>query len=270
MLVLALTLAAEAPAAARMYLGFHDDVTFRWSPSRQANLDDARAAHVSVVRTLAQWAEIATRRPANARNPFDPAYNFGDLDELTQNTSARGIQLLIVIWGTPGWANGSRGTNHAPAKLSDLRDFARALAARYSGRYPGLPRVRMFSVWNEPNLNQFLAPQFDGRGRSVAPALYAKLYRAARAGLKAGNSAAQVAIGETSPRGKDRPGSKVQSSHSPVRFAQLLAAADRRIPFDAWGAGCAPSRSAARNGRRCRSRTSHGSSACSTASFGAG
>ena len=61
-----------------------------------------------------------------------------------------------------------------------------------------------YSVWNESNLQLFLAPQYDSKGRSVGPALYAKLYAAAYAGIKAGNSKAQVAIGETSSHGRDK------------------------------------------------------------------
>ena len=99
-----------------------------------------------------------------------------------------------------------------PRRVADFTSFARAVASRYSGRFKGFPFVRFWSVWNEPNLQHFLSPQFDSTGRSVAPANYAKLAAAAYTGIKAGNRSAQVAIGETAPRGSDKGPGSVQST----------------------------------------------------------
>lgn len=216
-------------------VGFQDDPALRWDADRAVMLDQARTAGARVIRTLVTWSGVAPTRPANAADPFDPAYRLGDIDELVREAQARGIDVLVTIWGTPAWANKAAGPNHLPTHLADLTAFAHALSARWSGRYPSYPRVRSFTVWNEPNLTQFLAPQFDTLGRDVAPALYARLYRAAWNGLKAGNPQVLVGIGETSPWGRDRlAGSGVQETHSPARFAELVARADPRLPFDAW------------------------------------
>jgi hypothetical protein len=103
--------------------------------------------------------------------------------------------------------------------------------------------VRLYSIWNEPNLEQFLAPQFDESGLSVSPRSYAELVRAGYAGIERGNPEALVAIGETSPYGHDRPSlGRVQNSHSPVRFARLLSEQRPRVPFDAWAQHPYPSR----------------------------
>jgi hypothetical protein len=119
--------------------------------------------------------------------------------------------------------------------MNDLKNFAQAVASRYSGRYAGYPYARFFSVWNESNLQQFLSPQFDSKGKSVAPATYAKLYQAAYSGFKAGNSKVLVGIGETSPRGRDKPSpGAAQDSHSPGKFAELVAKANKKLKFDAW------------------------------------
>jgi hypothetical protein len=136
---------------------------------------------------------------------------------------------MFTIVGTPAWANGGLGPNHAPTDLDALRDFAEGLAARY-------PTVRHYSVWNEPNIELFLAPQFDETGRSVAPKTYAALYRAAYEGIKAASPDALVALGETSSHGRDAPspGDDMQDRHSPARFAELLAKADPPLEFDAW------------------------------------
>ena len=109
-----------------------------------------------------------------------------------------------------------------------------ALASRYSGRFAGYPFVRYFSIWNESNLQLFLAPQFDAKGKSVAPRNYARLAAAAYSGIKAGNRAAKVAVGSTSSAGRDKPLAGKSATHSPGRFAQLVAAANPRLKFDAW------------------------------------
>ena len=225
---------AVASSAPRMYVGFHDDVAFRWNDNRTQVLDQARGANATIVRTLVDWSKTAPTRPANAANPFDPAYRFHDIDELVRNAQQRGLEVIITIWGTPRWANGGKTPNVVPRQMRDLQNFSRAVAARYSGRYAQYPFVGRYSVWNESNLQLFLSPQFDANGRSVGPRLYAKMYAAAYAGLRAGNSRAQVAIGSTSSHGRDKRLNGKSDTHSPGRFAQLVAAANPRLKFAAW------------------------------------
>jgi hypothetical protein len=235
LVLLACLAAVAAPSAAfgaaRMFVGFYDDAAFRWRLDHKANLDRARDAHATIINAAVNWSQVAPTRPSNASNPFDPAYSFTDLDDLIRGAQERGIEPMLQIWGTPKWAGPA--TNRLPRRLSDLTAFSRAVASRYSGRYAGFPFVRYYGVWNEPNLNQFLSPQFDGRGRSVGPALYAKLFKAAYSGIKAGNKLALVGLGETSARGRDRRVKGLQDTHSPGRFFQLVAKAAPRLKFDA-------------------------------------
>ena len=86
------------------------------------------------------------------------------------------------------------------------------LATRYNGR-TGHGDVALWSIWNEPNLQLFLTPQFVGK-KIVGPANYAKLYKSAYAGIKAGNPTAKVAIGETSARGRDKPLARCRARRS--------------------------------------------------------
>jgi hypothetical protein len=228
------TAAGTASAAPTMRVGFQDDVAFMFNDDHLLALDRAAKVNTTVIRVYVFWARMTPTRPANPSNPADPAYRFADLDAFVKGAKQRGIEPMLTIYGTPRWANGGQGENHLPRRLSDLTAFSRALAKRYSGTFAGLPRVQMYTVWNEPNLNQFLSPQFAGT-RSVGPELYAKLYRAAYAGIKQGNPKALVAIGETSPRGRDKPGKQAQDSHSPGRFAKLLAqACDGSCRFQAY------------------------------------
>ena len=230
---LAALAAPAALAAERMWVGFHDDPSFRWVPDRVTRIDAASQQGASITRLLVQWNLAAPQQPANASDPFDPSYRLDDVDEALRNAQEADMEVMLTITGTPSWANGGKTPNAMPTRLADLTTFARAIASRYSGRYPGYPFVRFWSVWNEPNLNQFLTPQFNAQGKSVAPANYAKLYAAAYAGLKAGNPLAQVAIGETSARGSDKPGG-ARPTHTPGKFAELVAKANPRLKFNAW------------------------------------
>ena len=219
----AAVLVPAAAAADRMWVGFQDDPMFRWDPQRMEAMDQARGNNARIVRTVVDWSRAAADRPANPTNSFDPAYNFGDVDELVRNAQQRGMEVLITLWGTPKWANGGKTPNYMPTKLSDFTAFARAVASRYSGRYPGYPYVRFFSIWNESNLGTFLRPQFDKKGRIISTRTYARLAKAGYTGIKQGNKSAQVAIGETSSHGRDKPLSGNSGTHSPGKFAQLVA-----------------------------------------------
>lgn len=211
-----------------LLVGFFDDANFRWRPYRARMLDRVQRTGASVVRVFIRWHLTAPTRPRSGQAPFhEPMLH--EIDELVANASARGLEVLVSIWGTPAWANGGLGPNHAPDEPDDLRRFARALASRY-------PSVTRYAIWNEPNTEQFLAPQFDAHGQSVAPASYARLYRAAYEGIKEARPNALVAVGETSSRGRDAPSrGRRQDTHSPARFARLLAAQEPALQFDAWG-----------------------------------
>jgi cellulase (glycosyl hydrolase family 5) len=249
---LALTLPADEAEAVRLpetampgrlLVGFQDDPSLRWADDRARMLDRARKAGATVIRTTVDWAAATPQRPSSPRSPFDPAYRLADVDDLARQAQLRGIELLITIWGTPGWANGGQGPNRPPQRTGDLADFAQAIADRYSGRHPGYPAVRLFSAWNEPNLELFLAPQFDAQGRPAAPAAYARIAQAIYDGVKRGNADALVAVGETSARGRDSPAAgPAQESHSPGTFARLLAEENPDLSFDAWAQHPYPTR----------------------------
>ena len=237
-IVAVVTAAVLVPVAAssdRMWIGFHDDPVLRYDSNRQAEMDLARKDNNgTVLRTLVTWANVAPTRPANAANPFDPAYKFDDLDEFVRNAQVRDMEVLITIWGTPKWANGGKTPNFLPSKMADFENFAKAVASRYSGRSAGYPFVRFFGIWNESNLGGFLSPQFDANGKIVAPAAYAKLAAAGYAGIKAGSAKALVAVGETSSNGRDKKKAGVSDAVSPGTFAELVAKADKNLKFDAW------------------------------------
>ena len=87
----AAVLVPAAAAADRMWVGFQDDPMFRWDPQRMEAMDQARGNNARIVRTVVDWSRAAADRPANPTNSFDPAYNFGDVDELVRNAQQRGM-----------------------------------------------------------------------------------------------------------------------------------------------------------------------------------
>ena len=235
-LIVSLTLlavpAATVHAAPRMLIGFFDDPSFRWSGQTQANLAAAHEAGATIIHVTADWSQIAPTRPASPLEGDDPAYRLSDLDAVVRDASKYDLQVMIDISQTPKWANGGTRPNHAPLNMGDLTNFAHMLAARYNGKNPGYGSVARWAIWNEPNLELFLTPQFKGK-QIVSPQIYAKIFAAGYRGIKAGNPLAQVAAGETSNRGRDTPVQGVSGSVAPATFARLFARYNR-IRFDAW------------------------------------
>jgi hypothetical protein len=198
-----------------MYVGVLDDEALRWGTGRALAWRQLDSSHASVVRTIVDWSHVAPTRPRDPRNPFDRAYRFGDVDQLVAAADRRGVEVLVTLWGTPGWANGHRKPNVPPRRFRDFEAFAQAFATRYSGAYPTLGAVRFVSIWNEPNTRRFL----ETPNRAYE---YAALVRAGYRGVKAGSPTMLVAAGETA------------ASHAPASFVSAVARADRRLPFDAW------------------------------------
>ena len=120
----AAVLVPAAAAADRMWVGFHDDPELRYDGSRTSAMDLARQNESTVLRTLVEWHKVAPTRPANASDPFDPAYRFDDIDEFVRNAQQRGMEVLITIWGTPQWANGGQKPQAMPQNIADFQTFA--------------------------------------------------------------------------------------------------------------------------------------------------
>jgi hypothetical protein len=142
---------------------------------------------VGIYATQAHWDQIApNRRPADPRNPGDPAYTWPTYLDYAVDESARNdLKVMIQIIGAPPWANGGRDWKWSPNNPSDFADFAVATAKRY-------PNVHLWMVWGEPNRGpnfQPLTPASRDVGplkpaEQVAPRRYAQLLDASYAALK--------------------------------------------------------------------------------------
>jgi hypothetical protein len=153
---------------------------------------------VGIYQSVAFWNQIAVRRPANPTDPSDPAYRWPtDLGPAVDEAAANGMQVSIMIIGTPPWANGGRSARWVPTDPADFADFATAISRRY-------PTVRLWMIWGEPNRSSNFAPltpaRFTGpltRAQQVAPHNYAKILDAAYGALKSVNPANLVIGGNT-------------------------------------------------------------------------
>jgi hypothetical protein len=231
---------SASAASSHLTIGIYDEgVTLYGRPGLVFPV--YRALHAKVIRLNLHWASVARRKPINALDPNDTAYDWSLYDRAVLFSNRYGIQLLLSIIDTPGWANGGAGKNRAPTRMSDLRAFALAAATRYSGAWRTvdggrLPAVHLWAAWNEPNNPVFLQPQYkDVRGRWVIQSAidYARICDAVYAGVYAARVAGdKVACGLTAPRGNNNPG-QPRASVAPLAFLNAVHAAGLKH-FDAW------------------------------------
>jgi hypothetical protein len=229
-----LTSIAPIPAASArspaILQGFTDHATYQGDePSRAAALQHTRAARARFVRITIGWLTVAPQKPpseADARDPSWSGYQWADLDAVVRDVVGAGLEPLVSFTAAPAWAEGSNRppvSDDAPTGTwrpspDAYRSFAQAAAARYSGRTPDplrmgavLPRVRYWQAWNEPNLTDFLTPQWetvDGHLRAASPDLYRVLNNAFYDGVKAVSPDNFVVTGGTAPYGDAAPGAR--------------------------------------------------------------
>jgi Cellulase (glycosyl hydrolase family 5) len=167
---------------------------------RQQTLTELQALGVQAIRMTVYWQNVAPSANAARRPRFaqaDPAgYRWGAYGELAGDVHARGMRLLIDVTGpVPRWATKGARDHLTDPSPSDYKAFMTAVGRRFG------TDAYAFSIWNEPNLVKFLAPQFARGGRAVSPGLYRSLFFAGYDGLRAAGVHAPVLAGETAPVG---------------------------------------------------------------------
>ena len=150
-----------------------------WGPVELANGESAfpiyKELGVDVFQIQLVWARMALARPANPRDPDDPAYKWpSDLDRAVRDARAAGIKMAIMVKQSPLWANAGKGTSWAPDDDKDYTDFLHAAARRYKG-------VRHWMIWGEPNQAGNWQP-LSNEG-SEGPRRYAQMLDAAYVAL---------------------------------------------------------------------------------------
>jgi hypothetical protein len=185
-----------------------------------------------------KWA-VAKSRPSDPTDPGDPAYDWAIYDRLVRYATQYNIKVVFSILFTPGGANGGKARTVPPTNYNDLTNFSYAAAERYSGLWTPptwqqdpsnptsklpLPKVNMWTAWNEPNNPIWLTPQYKRVGKTwrVESAYnYAKICNAVMAGVHSPYlgplPGEQVACGVTDPKGNDAPAT-TRASVDPLTF----------------------------------------------------
>jgi hypothetical protein len=202
-----------------------------------------KSLKTQVIRVNLYWGGnkwgVAKSRPDDPNSPGDPAYDWAIYDRLVRYATQYNIKVVFSILFTPAWANGGKGKNHAPTNFKDLENFAYAAAERYSGLWTPpewqqdpsnpttklpLPKVNMWTAWNEPNSPIWLAPQYKRVGKTwrVESAFqYAKICNAIYNGVHSQFLGPlpdeHVACGVTGPKGNDAPATR-RASVDPLTF----------------------------------------------------
>ena len=171
-----------------------------------------KATGTQVLRIDLFWATAAPTRPANGAYHLDPAYNWAWADAALCGTIKAGIQPIVTTWNAPGWATGGKlgvkgvvWNSKSPTNPQDYADFMSALATRYNGvtQIPGQGtcNVKFYEIWNEPNLQIYLYPQYSGKKVASSPK-YVQMANLAVPAIKAANPRAVPITGVTGPKGK--------------------------------------------------------------------
>ncbi|MBA2766199.1 MAG: cellulase family glycosylhydrolase [Solirubrobacterales bacterium] len=233
------------------------ELLYRSDAQMAGVLDDLRAAGVDWVRVTAGWSVIApapeaAQRPAGFDATDPEAYTPGAwdrLDRLARMARERGIELNIdIAFWAPRWAVAQAGDAADRERIAPdprhFADFAQAVARRF-------PDAGAFTVWNEPNHNVFLLPQWEkgpgGDLEPVSPHVYRAMLHAAVPRLREAAPDATVLIGATSSLGASEP-QEADDRMSPMVFLRALACVDealepvrdgrcvgfRPLPGDGW------------------------------------
>jgi hypothetical protein len=205
-----------------------------------------RSAGMSAVVTQISWPTIAPQsQPAewNPADPGDPNYNWSASDARIKRIVDAGFVPILVVADAPIWTHLVPSAVSAP-RADALGQFMRAAAQRYSGTYNGLPRVRYWEIWNEPNISLYFLPQFDPSTKKfVSPEIYRDMVNAAAASIHGVHADNIVIAGSTAPFRDITPEVKaLDSDWGPLKFMrQFLCLNDAGKPtcgdsvsFDVW------------------------------------
>ena len=241
LLLLAVLLpASAASASATQETGMADDATLFSDFGKASAAAQAWAAMgVDTARITARWDKVAPagkKRPRgfDGSDPGSDGYQWQYLDQAVDLVVQNGMVPIMTVTGPgPIWSNTqpSKGSGRIRPSTKQFGDFASAVAKRYGDR------VSRYILWNEPNLPEYLQPQFTCKGKRctpTSPGLYRELYRSGAAALKAADPGAVVYAGALAPRGGSptAPNAKVR----PLAFIRSLACVTTSYKRDRSGA----------------------------------
>jgi hypothetical protein len=166
--------------------GLHMDLTYDADPGRRLRaIEQAADLGVQISRNSFMW---------NKMQPEGGEVDWSVPDSVVNELARRGIEPLMVLYGSPTWASGADpGVEDAHLYVpqddatfnkwvSQYAHFMRAAAARYRGK------VTKWEVWNEQNENFFWKPDPDVDR-------YVTFFQRVRGAILQGNPDAQIALG---------------------------------------------------------------------------
>jgi hypothetical protein len=141
-----------------------------------------------------RWSQVPLDQQSQFTNVGGIPTNFQLLDQIAAEAARRGMTLMPMIIDAPGWdaIRSKIGVVAIPRRDGPYASFVAALVARYGpgGTFwaglsgPQLP-IRMWQIWNEPNIPAFWPQQPFARG-------YVPLLKAAHDAIKRADPGAKV------------------------------------------------------------------------------
>ncbi len=203
---------------------------------------------VDVLRVSAEWKLEApdpdsTVAPAGFRFGDPAAYTSPGmrlLDRAVRAATAAGLQVMIdPAFSGPRWATSAAGLPlpfttgwyRTNINVRQLAIWEAMLARRYSGQFipaggvKPLPRVHLFTLWNEPNGPSFLQPQWRGTVAASAD-WYRRVVQEAYPAIKRAQPGATVLIGNTSDVGASP---EADAGVPPLDFIRRLACVNAQL-----------------------------------------
>lgn len=105
-------------------------------------LDKVVAAGIKWIRVDITWFGIEYQRGR---------FSWTQVDRVVDYADTRGLSILGVIAYTPDWANNGKGLRYPADNIADWQNFVRLTVNRYKNK------VKYWSIWNEPNAEDFWA-----------------------------------------------------------------------------------------------------------------
>ena len=157
---------------------------------------------VNAIRLELGWAYVTpgadakTRPPFEARNPA--SYAWGQWEAVIDEAHKLGWKVLLTVGGpAPRWATSNKTAPYVTRPNDTAyEEFMTAVGRKFGSD------VTLFAIWNEPNEDGELRPQFNAKGLPESGRIYRGLFEAGYRGLqKASIDKPKVLMGETSPGG---------------------------------------------------------------------
>jgi hypothetical protein len=182
------------------------------TPSQQAAaLANMKSVGVRWVRVDADWSWLQPNGPTG--------FEWSQLDQEVQSIEAAGMSADLIIDDTPPWARTQAADTlwGEPSSASIYATFAGEVAAHY-----GPMGVKVYEIWNEPNVQAFWRP-------APNPSLYTAMLKGAYAAIKKVEPDSIVISGGLAPAANSSTGI------APVTYLQDLYNDGAQGSFDALG-----------------------------------